>query len=199
MRYEGNTLREALGKALGTRDQYGRKIIRAADRRAILAAPSQKSIRTIQPAGTPVDVSPGNLQQLREAALQRCRSSAMARAQLGPRHEEEGFMSLYFVDNGEIKDFDEADAGAGRTDHTTGQKYFDYNAHNYRSRPIWVLCWGHTHPGPSGVGSRYLAGPSGDARREDGDYRLLRYAPLIIRHPGGWANPLNPGGYRQYS
>lgn len=28
MLYTGNTLREALGKALGTRDQYGRKIDR---------------------------------------------------------------------------------------------------------------------------------------------------------------------------
>jgi len=33
MRYEGNTLQEALGKALGTWDQYGRKI----DRRRVPA------------------------------------------------------------------------------------------------------------------------------------------------------------------
>jgi len=106
---------------------------------------------------------------------------------------EEGFMSLYFVDNGEILDFDGTDAGQGFVEN--GKRKFRYNADRYTRRPFWVLCWAHSHPEDGSAGDQsYLHGLS----RPD-DYGLRRTAPVLIYYPphNWWPHP--GSNYQQFN
>jgi len=172
MLYTGNTLREALGKALGTRDQYGRKIERHTYGKQDQSQPLADETRQ-------------TLHDLREAAILRAKSSSVNSANLEHGQMEEGFMSLYFTDvpGGEVLDLDGPQAGRGIV--RNGIPMFEYFTDRYMSRPFWVLVFAHSHPEDGSAGDQsYLRGLSpygGDTMT--GDRALNDHAPVCIFYP----------------
>jgi len=165
MRYEGNTLREALGKALGTRDQYGRKIVRG------------------QPLVQKQDVAPGEYTIEQQDLLYRTRIEAVQRAKNWLRanftwrsNEEIGYVEYFNVLTGEF-DRRPPNGDAGHPCGNLLQPKYCYTE-GPRDAGWEVLVWGHSHPATDN--SPTAPSFHSDARYGPDDPALLRFAPVVI-------------------
>ncbi len=184
MRYEGNTLREALGKALGTRDQYGR--------------PKKKQFQVKQEE-TDAPVTSQELDSLRGPAIERAKAY-IANADYSLNAPEDGYAELYLLDTREQVEL--AGPLAGYPVRTRdGTLKFRYDFNNYSSHPFYVLVFAHSHPRRDRStrlsDQSYLCRPSRPVSGDpQSDQDLMRYAPLVIGCPVG--GPLVHGRNRSF-
>lgn len=187
MLYRGNSVREAVGKALGVRDEFGRKIANPINRHPL----GYKS--------APIELEQ-NLANLRSTAIQNAKNY-INNANIDFGEDEDGYVELYFVDNGEVHQLRGAQAGRPRNG-SDGTPHFDYDLRAYRSRPFWVLCWAHSHTwrdrrDRSLSTQRLLSRPSDDDRNN-----LMPFAPLVIKSPPQSRQPMawgEGGSFRQFN
>jgi|GEM_PF-1317994 len=168
MRYEGNTLHEALGKALGTRDQYRRKIVR----RHHQTKQYQEHLSTSD-----------QLQPLRSIAIDRAKAY-LARANYDFGSPEDGYAEIFLIDLQEVIELPGSECGRAVTSRN-GTPQWQYDFGQYSAHPFFVLVFGHSHPddsrNPSDEDMRRLCRPSyrvPGASSSDRD--LYPYAPVVI-------------------
>jgi len=172
MLYTGNTLREALGKALGTRDQYGRKIERRTS--------SIFQTKQFPPTNMTGPELQDFLRPYRAAAVQRAISDLSSRYNTDEPNEI-GYAEWYNRNTGEHLIW-----GAGRAGRPCrkpdGGKHFCFRAPQARGWEILVL--GHSHPPTSTHGLPGLTDTSDDDELSGGDGRLAEYGPMVLISPG---------------
>jgi len=184
MRYEGNTLREALGKALGTRDQYGRKIVRG---RPLL----RKQVDVTSPHATAQAIGMARIEAVRVARTE------IASKTVAAGQDETGIIIAYNRETGELRVLHEPESGrplrlAGQTEGEASK--FQFTTAHLRSNEI-ALCTAHTHPltrrpRDIRVQRHYDAIDDANTIRSESDLntldaRLFRIGPIIIRNPEG--------------
>lgn len=183
MLYRGNSVREAVGKALGVRDESGRKIANPINRYPL----GYKS--------GPIELEQ-NLANLRSTAIQNAKNY-INNANIDFGEDEDGYVELYFVDNGEVLQLRGREAGYPETDED-GRPHFKYDLRRFRGRPFWILCWAHSHPWDSRR-DQSLQTRTRLAQASHGDRNnLLPFAPLVIKSPPQSRQPSVVGSGRHF-
>jgi len=166
MLYTGNTLREALGKALGTRDQYGRKI----ERRTYGKQDTQSNPFAAQAA----------IARAREEAVAWAENYMTVQRTYGNGHEF-GCYATYNEETGETVKYPRNVAGFG------GGSHYRFS---YRPSQGILLVTGHSHPRESDADPHGSSDETNEQNTvlteeqlDEADSDLLDHAPVVIKLP----------------
>jgi len=188
MLYTGNTLREALGKALGTRDQYGRKI--------------EKFGTEKQDGGENPHASPEAIARARENAVQDARTW-ISSVDVSEGARERARVYIYDRQTGSVRILTDDQAGA------TENSSFSSTDRHFRFRFSWhpnreiILATAHSHPHANRSGGLQASREADridrlneNIDRNRDDQNLRRIAPLVLKTPSGEVRVFQEtGGY----
>ncbi len=182
MLYTGDTLRQALGKALGTRDQYGRKIEEFGTEK--------------QDGGENPYASPEAIARARENAIWDAKRWISA-ADVSEGSPEVAIVYLYDKTTGQRRHLvgrknSDGSAGGGQVTFSSTNNRFRFSFSMNTSREI-ILVTAHSHSRAISSGG-FLARRNAEAlnARNEGidpqnqlDNHLVTLAPLVLKTPSG--------------
>ena len=170
--FHGDTLEEVLGKALGRRDEFGRRITALP-----IHAIQQKQSGPTNLLGAALQ---NYLRPLRHVAVQR--AIQYLSALYDPENPDEIGYAEWF--NRRTGEHDVRETGtAGRPcNKPDGGKHYCFNAPRARGWEILVL--GHSHPPTSTLGTRGYVDTRHDDQMSGDDRRLARFGPMVLISPG---------------
>jgi len=200
MLYTGNTLREALGKALGTRDEYGRPL---QGRFKQLAA-------TLSDDSTNPNTTPEAIRRAREDAVRLTMSEIRgSQYTVRPGRDEIGLITIYHTTDGRIEILPPERSGNPAKDSDGVARKWKFHFEPYISdESVIIMCSAHTHPRESTHGlppgatrstdrlNTIQRADSGSSNLNLKDQRLLTHGPVVIKNPnasvvdvwGDWKN-----------